>query len=203
MLGLRLLDCWLGVRQRVSSNPTLFKTTVLTNGRRCYCGSSLDSRAAPKAGILGNCNMKCAGDSTQNCGGSKAISLYQKCTGTCKNAGSGTIPLSPSTGNDTTPVVQPISSPVAPWSNSSSIVSNPVISATSSAVPVVQQPTSIISSDINIAPSEPPTPPVPTVSKHTTLATVTKAPTSISKHVASLHSLVRTTTYVYTEYYWS
>jgi len=42
---------------------------------------------APVAGILGNCNMPCAGDSSEVCGGSRALSLYKKCSGSdCTNA---------------------------------------------------------------------------------------------------------------------
>jgi hypothetical protein len=102
---------------------------------RCYCGSTLDSRAAPRAGILGNCNMKCTGDSTQNCGGSKAISLYQKCAAgaTCENAGSGT---SSNSNDTTTPIVQPPPADAISTSSSATVV--PYTNST--ATPIVQPP---------------------------------------------------------------
>lgn len=51
----------------------------------CYCGDSVPSDRAPTAGLMGDCTMPCAGDSSENCGGAQLISLYQKCDGTCEN----------------------------------------------------------------------------------------------------------------------
>ncbi|KAF2102406.1 WSC-domain-containing protein, partial [Rhizodiscina lignyota] len=50
-------------------------------GSQCYCGNTLASAAAPKAGELGSCNMPCNGNSTQFCGGNWALSSYKKCSG--------------------------------------------------------------------------------------------------------------------------
>ena len=58
------------------------------------------------AGIVGNCMMKCAGDSGEYCGGAQLISLYKKCDGACQNAQVGVVgnftstPESPSTAQD-------------------------------------------------------------------------------------------------------
>ncbi|OCK72946.1 WSC-domain-containing protein [Lepidopterella palustris CBS 459.81] len=53
----------------------------------CYCGNTLPADRAPVAGVLGNCNMKCRGNSNEICGGAAAISLYQACTGgACTNS---------------------------------------------------------------------------------------------------------------------
>ncbi|KAI1613238.1 WSC domain-containing protein [Exophiala viscosa] len=54
----------------------------------CYCGNSIPSSGMPLAGVVGNCQMTCAGESSDFCGGSAAISLYQKCTSSsnCTNA---------------------------------------------------------------------------------------------------------------------
>lgn len=55
--------------------------------RECYCGNSIPDSAKPVAGVVGNCDMTCSGDSNQFCGGSGKLSLYQKCTGSsCSNA---------------------------------------------------------------------------------------------------------------------
>ncbi|KAK5007973.1 hypothetical protein LTR16_005791 [Cryomyces antarcticus] len=43
----------------------------------CYCGNTLATDRAPAAGILGNCFMKCSGDSTEYCGGGAALSIYR------------------------------------------------------------------------------------------------------------------------------
>jgi hypothetical protein len=54
----------------------------------CYCDNNLPTEAAPVPGIAGHCTMKCSGNSTQNCGGPAALSIYHKCDGSaCKNAG--------------------------------------------------------------------------------------------------------------------
>lgn len=58
----------------------------------CYCGNSIPSSGMPVPGVVGNCQMTCAGDNSQFCGGASLISLYQKCTGsTCTNAQIGAV----------------------------------------------------------------------------------------------------------------
>ncbi|KAI4719470.1 WSC-domain-containing protein [Aureobasidium sp. EXF-10727] len=54
---------------------------------QCYCGNSVASDRAPQNGILGNCFSPCAGDSSEYCGGSSALSIYQSCNGlsSCTN----------------------------------------------------------------------------------------------------------------------
>jgi hypothetical protein len=55
-------------------------------GRECFCANALDPRYTPKDGIMGNCNYKCSGNSTEICGGYAAMSIYHKCdVGSCKN----------------------------------------------------------------------------------------------------------------------
>jgi hypothetical protein len=52
----------------------------------CYCGNKVAVDRAPAQGSVGNCLMKCSGNSNQVCGGAAAISLYQACDGgTCTN----------------------------------------------------------------------------------------------------------------------
>jgi Domain of unknown function (DUF1996)/WSC domain len=65
-----------------------YKYAGLEYGSECFCGNALASDRAPKPGILGQCNMKCAGDNGEYCGGGLAMSLYQKCDGSgdCSNA---------------------------------------------------------------------------------------------------------------------
>jgi hypothetical protein len=60
----------------------------LEYGSQCWCGNSLAADRAPQDGILGNCQMKCNGDSGEYCGGSWALSIYQKCASgsDCQNA---------------------------------------------------------------------------------------------------------------------
>lgn len=56
--------------------------------KECYCANSIPASAQPVAGVVGNCNMACDGDTTEYCGGSGLLTLYQKCTGSsCSNAG--------------------------------------------------------------------------------------------------------------------
>lgn len=56
--------------------------------KECYCSNSIPTAAQPVAGVVGNCNMPCSGDTNEFCGGSSLLSLYQKCTGaTCANGG--------------------------------------------------------------------------------------------------------------------
>ncbi|KAH0545165.1 hypothetical protein FGG08_000777 [Glutinoglossum americanum] len=64
----------------------------------CYCDNSLAADRAPKPGVLGNCDKKCAGDATEYCGGGGRMSLYHKCSGSgkCENVRFGV------TGNTTT-----------------------------------------------------------------------------------------------------
>ncbi|KAH7092289.1 hypothetical protein FB567DRAFT_614146 [Paraphoma chrysanthemicola] len=64
----------------------------LEYGRECWCANQLDSRYAPKDGIMGSCNYACAGDEKQVCGGWAAMSVYRDCKGDakCENWGLGT-----------------------------------------------------------------------------------------------------------------
>jgi hypothetical protein len=59
----------------------------LEYGRECFCASELDPRYAPKDGIMGSCDFKCAGDGAQLCGGWAAMSIYRDCSGRaeCRN----------------------------------------------------------------------------------------------------------------------
>lgn len=68
---------------------------------QCYCGNSIPSSAAPVTGLVGACTDKCGGDDTEYCGGYGAISLYEKCGGTCQNAGDGS-PTGSATSSGTT-----------------------------------------------------------------------------------------------------
>lgn len=54
---------------------------------QCYCGDSVAADRAPVDHVLGNCFSPCAGNSSEYCGGSNALSLYQKCEsgGNCTN----------------------------------------------------------------------------------------------------------------------
>ncbi|KAF2721938.1 WSC-domain-containing protein [Polychaeton citri CBS 116435] len=55
---------------------------------QCYCDNEYHgTNTAPNATILGNCWQPCAGDSSQICGGSAAMSVYKSCSdGSCDNA---------------------------------------------------------------------------------------------------------------------
>ena len=74
-----------------------FSVAGLEYARECYCGNDIGKTGAPVPGVMGDCMMKCAGDSGEYCGGYAAISLYQKCGSTCQNVQFGVV------GNSTTP----------------------------------------------------------------------------------------------------
>ncbi|KAF6839010.1 wsc domain-containing protein [Colletotrichum plurivorum] len=63
-----------------------FQFAGLQYAKECWCGNSVAPDRMPKRGILGACDMPCTGSKTDMCGGHAALSLYQKCTGTCENA---------------------------------------------------------------------------------------------------------------------
>ncbi|KAF2667566.1 WSC-domain-containing protein [Microthyrium microscopicum] len=93
----------------------------LEYGQECYCGNTVAADRAPQAGILGECNMKCKGDSTEFCGGPAALSLYKACASTsnCQN-----VPFEGSTGaiNSTLPIANPVAVSSAPYSIISSTI---------------------------------------------------------------------------------
>ncbi|KZF23573.1 putative WSC domain protein [Xylona heveae TC161] len=68
---------------------------------QCYCDNSVLSGRAPIPGVMGQCTMKCNGDDGEYCGGSGALSLYQKCGGSCQNAQYGVVGNSTSTTSAT------------------------------------------------------------------------------------------------------
>jgi glucan endo-1,3-alpha-glucosidase len=57
-------------------------------GMQCYCGNTYDTT---KAISSSSCNMACAGDSSNICGGNYAINIYQvKASGTTSSSSSTT-----------------------------------------------------------------------------------------------------------------
>jgi len=117
-----------------------FSVAGLEYSRECYCGNSIGKTGAPVPGVMGNCMMKCVGDSGEYCGGYAAISLYQKCGSTCQNVQFGVV------GNSTSPASTDSSAPAAPAdargnnlvssSESVSASSTTTQAASSSAAPV-------------------------------------------------------------------
>jgi hypothetical protein len=79
--------------------------TALTHPYRCWCGNTLDASRAPQDGILGNCQMKCKGDTGEYCGGSWGLSVYEKCDAgaDCQNAQYGVVGNSTATTFEGTP----------------------------------------------------------------------------------------------------
>lgn len=64
-----------------------FSIAATEYSKECYCGNSIPISAQAIPGVVGNCDMACAGDANQFCGGSGRLSLYQKCSGSsCVNA---------------------------------------------------------------------------------------------------------------------
>jgi hypothetical protein len=58
----------------------------LEYSHECFCGDALNPVYAPKAGVMGRCDMKCGGSEDEMCGGSGYMSVYHKCaTGSCGN----------------------------------------------------------------------------------------------------------------------
>ncbi|KAG8626755.1 hypothetical protein KVT40_005700 [Elsinoe batatas] len=100
-----------------------FQYMGLEYGKQCFCGNSLPSDRVPSSTTYGQCNMPCAGNSTQLCGGGSQLSLYKACTGSgCANAaykpigdlsGGGGSSISPAS-SAAAPVVPAASSAAAP-----------------------------------------------------------------------------------------
>ncbi|KAB5575878.1 heme peroxidase [Coniochaeta sp. 2T2.1] len=88
-------------------------------GRECYCGSKPDisSSSAP----LSDCNMLCAGDSTQYCGAGNRLELYSNAAQT-SSSGGVTPPTSTSTSTSTS---LPTSSNPPPTTTSSTTTPRP------------------------------------------------------------------------------
>jgi len=53
-------------------------------GTQCFCGDSLAEGVRGSADTA-ECQMQCAGDSSEYCGGSDALSVYKRCSGACTN----------------------------------------------------------------------------------------------------------------------
>ncbi len=60
----------------------------LEYGKQCFCGNSVAADRAPQASQFGSCNLPCAGNSSQICGGGSQLSLYKVCASgsSCTNA---------------------------------------------------------------------------------------------------------------------
>jgi hypothetical protein len=64
-----------------------FSYAGLEYANQCFCNNSLNTKYAPKTGIMGSCTMPCVGNYKQICGGANAMSIYRKCAAgeACKN----------------------------------------------------------------------------------------------------------------------
>ena len=49
----------------------------LEYGDQCFCSNTLAADRAPTPGVLGNCLSRCAGNSSEYCGGSNRLSIYK------------------------------------------------------------------------------------------------------------------------------
>lgn len=64
-----------------------YKYAGLEYSSQCFCGNSLPQSATPMTDSIGDCHMPCSGNSSETCGDSAKLSLYQSCAGgDCKNA---------------------------------------------------------------------------------------------------------------------
>ncbi|KAF1970841.1 WSC-domain-containing protein [Bimuria novae-zelandiae CBS 107.79] len=95
----RIVDRTLSGRQTYAADMTIKKCIGFCSGpgtayayagveygKECFCGNQpFDASRAAQPGIYGNCAMKCTGNETETCGGPSALSLYQKCSGSCEN----------------------------------------------------------------------------------------------------------------------
>ena len=69
-----------------------YSISGLEYGQECWCGHSVPPVAQPTPGLVGSCDMPCAGNPDQMCGDGSMLSLYQKCTtGSCANVQFGLI----------------------------------------------------------------------------------------------------------------
>ncbi|KAF2835437.1 WSC domain-containing protein [Patellaria atrata CBS 101060] len=85
-----------------------FRIAGLEYGNECYCGNSVAEDRKPKAGVLGNCQMKCLGDDGEICGGARALSIYEQCNaGNCQNVEfSGAMNTTTATSSDSQTIGQ-------------------------------------------------------------------------------------------------
>ncbi|KAI0390448.1 WSC domain-containing protein [Xylariaceae sp. FL0594] len=64
-----------------------FKYAGVEYRTQCFCGNDIPQDRLPKAGLTGNCDLPCAGDATQLCGGAAQVGVYTACedAGHCEN----------------------------------------------------------------------------------------------------------------------
>ncbi|KAK5404051.1 hypothetical protein LTR06_009984 [Exophiala xenobiotica] len=153
--------------------------------KECYCGNSIPSSGMPVPGVVGSCEMKCAGDDSEFCGGSAVISLYQKYTGsTCTNTGAGGDGSSGSSDGDSSGSSAPASSASASIMDSASVVA--AASASSPAAAQASSPLAAITTPASVAvPSSADTSSSSTTLavQPTTLATMTSSGAAASQTV--------------------
>jgi hypothetical protein len=124
-----------------------FTFAGLEFANECYCDNSLPADRAPIPGVLGNCNMACAGDTTEYCGGGARLSIYQKCSSSssCKNSLFGV------TGNTTATAQAQSTSRSTTSSQPATISQTSVSSGSSNADPGTS--TSVVSRQSSTTPS--------------------------------------------------
>ncbi|KAG9044270.1 hypothetical protein FS837_008421 [Tulasnella sp. UAMH 9824] len=82
------------------------------NGNECYCGNALTSNV-PKA--ISECNVNCAGDASQKCGGGWRLTLYQSVAVSSTSTSSTTTIVSTTSASSTTSSAS--ATATATWTN--------------------------------------------------------------------------------------
>ncbi|PSN71804.1 heme peroxidase [Corynespora cassiicola Philippines] len=149
-------------------------------GRECYCGETLSEGAVQQS--ESDCNMLCAGNSTQFCGAGSRLNLFEKLaassstpTPTPTPTPSSSVVSSSSSGFVTSTTVQQSSS--TPGSSSSS--SAPVSSSTSSSTPTPTPSSTSTPQPSSSSTSETPSPtPSPDVTSSSVASSSTPSPSS-------------------------
>lgn len=100
---------------------------------QCFCGNSIPSSVTPTA--FGQCNMPCAGNSSEICGGGNLLSLYKTCNTTSSCTNIAYAPVGDILGNENLPVSSAIAGATVPVVTSVSVapsVSSSIAAAVSS-----------------------------------------------------------------------
>jgi len=193
--------------------PRGFTYAGLEYSTQCYCGDSLPTDRAPVSDIMGQCSMPCSGNSSEVCGGSGLISLYEKCNSSspCVNSipfynngtstfSSGVSTIPPTSSASPTAPIYPTTNPTGTPSASIASSSGTSTHSTSKTSLMISSTVSAPSSYKTVSKTSSKPSPTPASYPGSSTSTTLTASISIPSHgylTPSISSKSHTATYCY------
>lgn len=161
-------------------------------GRECYCGNVIATGSAP---ATDNCNMQCAGNSLEICGGPNRLNMYNKTATVAAPKVQGPVSVASNTSTSTsTPIISStLSTSVVATTAGSNSTTSRLTSTTLSTASTASNSTTAVASSTNVASLSTSSFISPTASNSSTMKTTASITSSASTNSSSVAGPTTTT----------